>query len=87
MSSSSSAIAEKAYKNKNIVVKEYRHRAIIWGVQSHFYFDFLIWLQNCWGILPLTDADLKIPGPLGLSFFTDMPPDRMQAFLTRNARP
>lgn len=50
-----SAIAEKAYKNKNMVVKEYRHRAIIWGVQSHFYFDFLIWLQNCWGILPLTD--------------------------------
>lgn len=42
-----SAIAEKAYKNKNMVVKEYRHRAIIWGVQSHFYFDFLIWLQNC----------------------------------------
>lgn len=24
-------------------------------MQSHFYFDFLIWLQNCWGILPLTD--------------------------------
>lgn len=49
------ALARKGYENKVKVVKEYRHRAIIWGVQSHFYFDFLIWLQNCWGILPLTD--------------------------------
>ncbi len=50
-----SALAEQAYKAKKKVVKEYRHRAIVWGVQSHFYFDFLIWLQNCWGIIPLTD--------------------------------
>lgn len=47
--------AEQAYKNRAMAVKEYRHRAIVWGVQSHFYFDFLIWLQNCWGIIPLTD--------------------------------
>ena len=37
------------------MAKEYRHRAIVWGVQSHFYFDFLLWLVNCWGIVPLTD--------------------------------
>lgn len=49
------ALAEKAYKKKKMAVPEYRHRAIIWGVQSHFYFDFLLWLQNCWGIVPLTD--------------------------------
>ncbi len=49
------AIAEKAYAAKNPVVKEVRHRAIIWGVQSHYYMDFLVWLQNCWGIIPLTD--------------------------------
>ena len=48
-------LAEKAYKNKEMALKEYRHRAIVWGVQSHFYMDFLIWLQNCWGIIPLTD--------------------------------
>lgn len=48
-------LARKGYEKKNMVVPEYRHRAIIWGVQSHFYMDFLIWLQNCWGILPLTD--------------------------------
>jgi hypothetical protein len=35
--------------------KEYRHRAIVWGVQSHYYMDFLLWLLNCWGIVPLTD--------------------------------
>lgn len=49
------ALAEEAYKKKTKVVKEVRHRAIVWGVQSHFYMDFLLWLQNCWGILPLTD--------------------------------
>ena len=49
------ALAEEGYKKKASPVKEVRHRAIIWGVQSHFYFDFLLWLQNCWGILPLTD--------------------------------
>ena len=50
-----SKIAEKAYRDKVMYVKEYRHRAIVWGVQSQFYFEFLLWLQNCWGILPLTD--------------------------------
>lgn len=50
-----SALAEKAYKEKKKAAKEYRHRAIIWGVQSHYYFDFLCWLLNCWGIVPLTD--------------------------------
>ncbi|MEI3521763.1 MAG: 2-hydroxyacyl-CoA dehydratase family protein [Anaerosacchariphilus sp.] len=39
------ALAEKAYKAKHKVLPEYRHRAIVWGVQSHFYFDFLIWLE------------------------------------------
>ena len=37
------------------MAKEYRHRAIVWGVQSHFYMDFLLWILNCWGIVPLTD--------------------------------
>ena len=48
-------LAEQAYKKKKMMAKEYRHRAIIWGVQSHYYFDFLLWLVNCWGIVPLTD--------------------------------
>lgn len=50
-----SALAEKAYKAKKMAAREYRHRAIVWGVQSHFYMDFLLWLLNCWGIVPLTD--------------------------------
>lgn len=48
-------LARQAYEAKRMAVKEYRHRAIVWGVQSHFYFDFLLWLLNCWGIVPLTD--------------------------------
>ena len=48
-------LAQESFKKKEMVVPEYRHRAIIWGVQSQFYTDFLPWLQNCWGILPLVD--------------------------------
>ncbi|MEE1114685.1 MAG: 2-hydroxyacyl-CoA dehydratase family protein [Eubacterium sp.] len=48
-------MAEESFRKKEMVVKEYRHRAIIWGVQSQYYTDFLPWLQNCWGILPLVD--------------------------------
>lgn len=48
-------LAEQAYAAKRMAVPEYRHRAIVWGVQSHYYFDFLLWLLNCWGIVPLTD--------------------------------
>lgn len=48
-------LAEKAFKKKKMAANEYRHRAIVWGVQSHYYMDFLVWLLNCWGIVPLTD--------------------------------
>ena len=48
-------LAEQAYAKKMRAAKEYRHRAIVWGVQSHYYMDFLLWLLNCWGIVPLTD--------------------------------
>lgn len=50
-----SALAERAFRAKKRAAREYRHRAIVWGVQSHFYMDFLVWLLNCWGIVPLTD--------------------------------
>ena len=48
-------LAEKAFKKKKMAANEYRHRAIVWGVQSHYYMDLLVWLLNCWGIVPLTD--------------------------------
>ena len=38
-----------------MAANEYRHRAIVWGVQSHYYMDLLVWMLNCWGIVPLTD--------------------------------
>jgi len=50
-----SRLANKAYENKEPLVKEARHRAITWGVQAAYYTAFPIWLQNCWGILPLLD--------------------------------
>lgn len=48
-------MATNAYKNKEIIVPEVRHRAISWGVQAAYYTAFPIWLQNCWGIVPLLD--------------------------------
>ena len=48
-------LAQQSFEKKEMLVPEYRHRAIIWGVQAQYYTDFLPWLQNCWGILPLVD--------------------------------
>mgnify|MGYP001167343360 CR=1 FL=1 len=48
-------MAEKAYSAKEPIVREVRHRAITWGVQAAYYTAFPIWLQNCWGVLPLLD--------------------------------
>lgn len=48
-------IMKKAYERKNPIVSEVRHRAILWGVQAQYYSAFPLWLQNCWGILPLID--------------------------------
>ncbi|MDD3220200.1 MAG: 2-hydroxyacyl-CoA dehydratase family protein [Lachnospiraceae bacterium] len=49
------ALAMKGYKEKHLCTKEHRHRAITWGVQAAYYTAFPIWLQNCWGIVPLAD--------------------------------
>ncbi len=48
-------LAEKGYKNKRMLAPEYRHRAIIWGVQPQYTIDMLYWLIQCWGIVPLAD--------------------------------
>lgn len=61
-------LARKAYERKAMIVPEYRHRAIIWGVQSQYYTEFLPWLQNCWGILPLVDM-------LSLVYFDEVSED------------
>ncbi len=69
-------LAKKAYDRKAMIVPEYRHRAIIWGVQSQYYTEFLPWLQNCWGILPLVDM-------LSLVYFDQLsedPNDHEQAY-------
>ena len=72
------ALAEKAFKEKKMMAKEYRHRAIIWGVQSHFYFDFLLWILNCWGIVGLTDM-LSMVSTKEIAE-TDTPENREQAY-------
>lgn len=72
------ALAEKAYAAKKRAAKEYRHRAIVWGVQSHYYMDFLVWLLNCWGIVPLTDM-LSMVSTKEIAE-TDTPENREQAY-------
>ncbi|MGX8693111.1 MAG: 2-hydroxyacyl-CoA dehydratase family protein, partial [Clostridia bacterium] len=48
-------LAEQGYREKRMYAKEYRHRAIIWGVQPQYIIDQLYWLLQCWGIVPLAD--------------------------------
>lgn len=48
-------IMMKAYNEKTPVVSEVRHRAMLWGVQAQYYSAFPLWLQNCWGIVPIID--------------------------------
>jgi len=48
-------IMMKAYQEKTPVVSKVRHRAMLWGVQAQYYSAFPLWLQNCWGIVPLID--------------------------------
>ena len=71
-------LAEKAYKKRKMAAPEYRHRAIVWGVQSHYYMDFLVWLLNCWGIVPLTDMLSCINTEMIAD--TDTPENREQAY-------
>lgn len=47
--------AVEAYKKKEMAAKEYRHRAMTWGVQAAYYTAFPIWMMNCWGIVPVLD--------------------------------
>jgi hypothetical protein len=71
-------LARQAYEKKMRAAKEYRHRAIVWGVQSHYYMDFLLWLLNCWGIVPLTDM-LSMVSTREIAE-TDTPENREQAY-------
>ncbi|MBQ0070885.1 MAG: 2-hydroxyacyl-CoA dehydratase, partial [Spirochaetales bacterium] len=48
-------MAQDAYEKKEMACREYRHRAITWGVQAAYYTAFPLWLQNCWGIAPVGD--------------------------------
>lgn len=48
-------LATESWKKQEMLAKEYRHRAVVWGVQSQYYTDFVAWLMNCWGILPMFD--------------------------------
>lgn len=45
----------EGYEKKCLCAPVVRHRAILWGVQAQYYTAFPLWLQNCWGILPLID--------------------------------
>ena len=50
-----SKLAMEGYKKKCLCAPQVRHRAVLWGVQAQYYSAFPLWLQNCWGILPLID--------------------------------
>lgn len=71
-------LAEKGYKNKTMMAPEYRHRAIIWGVQPQYVIDMLNWMIHCWGIVPLTDMLSMVSTKLIAE--EDTPENRIQAY-------
>ena len=48
-------LVKKGLENKTMLGQQYRHRCLVWGVQSHYLFDLLYWMINCWGVVPLSD--------------------------------
>ena len=41
--------AEHGSRARRMMAKEYRHRAIVWGVQPQYCIDMLNWMIHCWG--------------------------------------
>ena len=70
--------AERGSRARRMMAKEYRHRAIVWGVQPQYCIDMLNWMVHCWGIVPLTDM-LSLVNTRMIAD-TDTPENREQAF-------
>ena len=70
--------AERGNKAHRMMAPEYRHRAIVWGVQPQYCIDMLNWMIHCWGIVPLTDM-LSLVNTRMIAD-TDTPENREQAF-------
>ena len=70
--------AERGSRARRMMAKEYRHRAIVWGVQPQYCIDMLNWMVHCWGIVPLTDM-LSLVNTRMIAD-TDTPENRKQAF-------
>ncbi|MCQ2481645.1 MAG: 2-hydroxyacyl-CoA dehydratase family protein [Clostridia bacterium] len=49
-----------AYKNKQMVSKEMRHRALVWSCPANYYTNLALWLENCWGINVVMDMETMI---------------------------
>ena len=69
---------ERGYRAKRMMAPEYRHRAIVWGVQPQYCIDMLNWMVHCWGIVPLTDM-LSMVSTREIAE-TDTPENREQAY-------
>ena len=70
--------AERGSRARRMMAKEYRHRAIVWGVQPQYCIDMLNWMVHCWGIVPLTDM-LSLVNTRMIAD-VDTPENREQAF-------
>ncbi|MCR5088998.1 MAG: 2-hydroxyacyl-CoA dehydratase family protein [Oscillospiraceae bacterium] len=71
-------LAERGYRKKTMVAKEYRHRCIVWGVQPQYVIDMLYWMLQCWGVMPLTDMLSMVNTRMIAD--TDTPENREQAY-------
>jgi len=53
-------IMMKGYEKKELVIKEPRHRAIVWSCPANYYTSLATWLLNCWGIEVVMDMETQI---------------------------
>ena len=68
----------KGYERRELMCREPRHRALMWGVQAEFYTNFPNWLMACWGIVPITHFMNLTSTEIYAD--TDTPENREQAY-------
>ncbi len=53
-------LIDKGYARGAKVIKEMRHRALVWSCPANYYTGFAGWAENCWGIYMVMDMETLI---------------------------
>lgn len=53
-------IIEKSYAKRTKVIKEMRHRTLVWSCPANYYMGFAGWLENTWGCYIVMDMETLV---------------------------